>query len=102
MFLSRYLPLRATTLLLLRQSLRGGKNGVHSCFRVDQTDPVKRAIPECQSSILESATLAVSGEALLRFLNQPIALEIPPDGFYVPAMDPVLWLTGKVRRERRS
>ena len=35
------------------------------------------------------ATLAVSGEALIdveelvRFLNQLIALEIPPEGFYV-------------------
>ena len=55
--------------LLLRQSLMGGKNGLHSCFRVDQSEPVKRAIPEFQRSILKSATLTVSGEALLRFLN---------------------------------
>ena len=67
----------------MRQSLRGGNHGLHSCFRVDQTEPAKRAIPECQRSILKSATLAVSEEALLRFLNQLIVLETPPDGFYV-------------------
>jgi hypothetical protein len=100
MFLRVIYPSAQRLYLLLRQSLMGGKNGLHSCFRVDQSEPVKRAIPECQRSILKSATLAVSGESLPRFLNQLIALETPPDGLYVPAMDPVLWLTGKVCCER--
>jgi hypothetical protein len=102
MFLRVIYPSAQRLYLLLRQSLMGRKNGLHSCFRVDQTEPVKQTIPECQRSILKSTTLAVSGEALPRFLNQLIVLETPPDGFYVPAMDPVLWLTGKVCCERRS